>query len=148
MAQITRVHGDAFPVLNLDINNGNESGTLTPSTATPFPGLVQPQGPKLDYFAVVVKNAAGTAQSLVGQDGTLQAVEAINFAIQQIATIYIYQVQADTSGQISYALYDTGAYTAASLEAAIQALGTSVGSGSIDVSGSTVTNVGFKLALA
>jgi TRAP-type C4-dicarboxylate transport system substrate-binding protein len=64
----------------------------------------------------------------------------------------MYQVEADTSGQISYAIYPSGAYTAATLEATIQALGNvqiTASNGTVtgvNVSSSEVTDVGFKLA--
>ena len=47
---------------------------------------------------------------------------------------------------LSLAVYPTGAYTAATLQTAIQALGANVGGTGYDASGATVTNVGFRLA--
>jgi len=85
-------------------------------------------------------------------------VQIINENIQQTATIAMYQVEGSNAGQISYALYPTGAYTAATLQAQIRAIqnGSTAGNVQItsssgvttgvDVTGSDVTNVGFKLA--
>jgi hypothetical protein len=128
---------------------------------------VQPQGPKLDFFAVVVQNSADQAIDLRDQLGNYSGggtvfnpglVQIINENIQQTATIAMYQVEGAAAGQISYALYPTGAYTAATLQAQIRAItnGSTAGNVQItsssgvttgvDVTGSDVTNVGFKLA--
>jgi hypothetical protein len=59
------------------------------------------------------------------------------------------QVENTTSGQISIMLEGTGGgWTAATLQTAIRALGATVGANTVDVTGTTVTNVGFKLALS
>ena len=151
-------HGDSQPVFALDINNGPQTGAISSAA------LVQMQGPKLDFFAVIVKNGAAQARDLRNQLGNANgggtgvfnpgAVNQINSAIQRTSTIAIYQVEGDTSGQISYAIYPSGAYTAATLESTIQGLGTITvteedgTTNTLDVSGSTVTNVGMKLALS
>ena len=154
MAYFPPFNGNSQPVFALDINNGSQTGTISAAA------LVQPQGPKLDFFAVVVKNAAGQARDLRAQLGSYSsgvfnpgAVVQINQAIQRTTTIAIYQVEGDTSGQISYAIYPQAAYTAATLEAVVQGLGTITVTNSdgttstLDVSGSTVTNTGFQLSL-
>lgn len=155
MAYFPPFNGNSQPVFALDINNGSQTGTISAAA------LVQPQGPKLDFFAVVVKNAAGQARDLRAQLGSYSsgvfnpgAVVQINQAIQRTTTIAIYQVEGDTSGQISYAIYPQAAYTAATLEAVVQGLGTITVTNSdgttstLDVSGSTVTNTGFQLSLS
>ena len=158
MAYFPPANGDAQPVFALDINNGPQTGQISSAA------LVQPQGPKLDFFAVIVKNTSAQAQDLRNQLGNANgggtgvfnpgAVVQINQAVQRTATIAIYQVEADTSGQISYAIYPSGAYTAATLETTIQGLGTITvteedgTTNTLDVSGSTVTNVGMQLALS
>jgi hypothetical protein len=56
----------------------------------------------------------------------------------------MYQVAATSNvTNFSVAVYPTGAYTAAELQTQIRALGTVDG---YDLSGATVTNVGFRLA--
>ena len=139
MAYFTRTHGNAQEVFHIDTNNGSLSGALATSAA------VNVTGPKLDYFKIIVENSSNAAQDLQAQVGTGLAVEAILQEIQQIAGVYIYQVEDDSTGQISVATYPTGAYTTATLQASVRTL-TAAGSGSIDCSGSDVTSGNFKLA--
>ena len=153
MAYFPPFNGDSQPVFALDIQNGTQTGTITTAA------LVQPQGPKLDFFKVIIQNAGNQSQNLTTQLGSYSAgvftpgaVNYINQAIQQSATIAMYQVEADGNGQISYALYPTGAYTTATLESTIQGLGNiqiTASSGTVtglNVAGSDVTTAGFKLA--
>ena len=153
MAFFPPANGDSQPVFALDINNGPQTGAITSAA------LVQMAGPKLDFFKVIVENAGSQAIDLRNQLGNVTSgvftpgvVNSINSAIQRTATIAMYQVEADTSGQISYAIYPSGAYTAATLEATIQALGNvqiTASDGTVtgvNVSSSEVTDVGFKLS--
>ena len=153
MAYFPPANGDAQPVFALDINNGPQDGVITADA------LVQMAGPKLDFFKVIVENTSSQAIDLRNQLGNVTSgvftpgvVVQINQAIQRTATIAMYQVEADTSGQISYAIYPSGAYTAATLEAVIQGLGNvqiTASNGTVtgvNVSSSEVTDVGFKLA--
>lgn len=155
MATFPRFNGDSQPVFALDTLNGPQTGTITSAA------LVQPQGPKLDFFKVIIENGSNQAQNLCTQLGSYSAgvftpgaVNYINQAIQQTATIAMYQVEADGNGQISYAIYPTGAYTATTLQSTIRGIdsgniqitasdGTVTG---LNVSGSDVTTSGFKLA--
>jgi len=139
MAFFTRTHGNAQEVFHIDTGNGSLSGALASSSA------VNVTGPKLDFFKIIVENGSNAAQDLQSQVGTGLAVEAILQNIQQIAGVYIYQVEDDSTGQISVATYPTGAYTTATLQTSIRTL-TAAGSGSIDCSGSDVTSGNFKLA--
>jgi len=139
MAFFTRTHGNAQQVFHIDTQNGSLSGALATS------GAVNVTGPKLDFFKIIVENASNAAQDLQSQVGTGLAVEAIIQNIQQIAGVYIYQVEDDSTGQISIATYPTGAYTAATLQASIRTL-TSAGTGAINCAGSDVTTGNFKLA--
>ena len=139
MAYFTRTHGNAQEVFHIDTNNGSLSGALATSAA------VNVTGPKLDYFKIIVENSSNAAQDLQAQVGTGLAVEAILQNIQQIAGVYIYQVEDDSTGQISVGIYPTGAYTAATLQTKIRTLA-SAGTGAIDCTGSDVTTGGFKLA--
>jgi hypothetical protein len=59
-----------------------------------------------------------------------------------LATTHFYQVEA-SSGAMSIAVYPVAAWTAGTLQTAIQALGTV---NTYDLSGATVANNGFKLA--
>ena len=154
MATLFRPNGDADPVFALDISNGAQSGNLATVGAN---ALVQMAGPKLDFFAVIVENASNQAIDLRNELGNITdpgVVQTINQTIQQTATIAFYQVQNSTSGQISYGLYPSGAYTTATLDTAVTGLGNvqiTNSSGQVrgvNVSGSQSTNVGFKLALS
>ena len=154
MAYFPPFNGDSQPVSALDIDNGAQTGNIGSTDA-----LVQMDGPKLDFFKVIVEDAGNTAIDLRTQLGSYSGgvfypgvVNQINSAIQQKATIAKYQVEGDTSGQISYAIYPSGAYDATSLETTIRALGNVQVTSSdgtvtgVNVSGTDVTNVGFKLA--
>jgi hypothetical protein len=153
MAYFPPANGDAQPVYALDINNGAQTGDISSAA------LVQMAGPKLDYFKVIVQNGSNQAVDLTNQLGNVTSgvftpgvVVQINQAIQQTATIAMYQVEADTSGQISYGIYPSGAWTAATLDAALKALGNvqiTASNGTVtgvNVSGTDVTTAGFKLA--
>ena len=86
-----------------------------------------------------------------------ESVEAVLRVCAENASILGYQVEA-SGGQISVMLegphtqstYGTAGTSsfATDLQTRVQALGTAVGANNIDVSGSTVTNVAFKLALS
>jgi hypothetical protein len=139
MAYFTRTHGNAQQVFHIDTDDGSLSGNLATS------GAVNVTGPKLDFFKIIVENAGNAAQDLQAQVGTGLAVEAIIQNIQQIAGVYIYQVEDNATGQISIATYPTGAYTAATLQTSVRTL-TAAGTGSINCAGSDVTTGNFKLA--
>ncbi len=139
MAYFTRTHGNAQQVFHIDTDLGSLSGALATS------GAVNVTGPKLDFFKIIVENGSDAAQDLQPEVGTGLAVEAIIQNIQTNSGVYIYQVEDDSTGQISIATYPTGAYTTATLQAQIRAL-TTVGTNSINCSLSTVTSGNFKLA--
>jgi hypothetical protein len=154
MAYFPPFTGDAQPVFAMDINNGPQTGTIGSTDA-----LVQMDGPKLDFFKVIVQNGSDQAIDLRTQLGSYSGgvftpgvVVQLNQAIQRTATIAKYQVEGDATGQISYAVYPQDAWTAATLDAALKALGNvqiTASDGTVtgvNVSGTDVTNVGFKLA--
>jgi len=153
MAYFPPFNGDAQPVFAMDISNGPQTGTISSDA------LVQMDGPKLDFFKVIVQNGSNQNIDLTTQLGSYTSgvftpgvVVQINQAIQRTATIAKYQVEGDSSGQISYAVYPQDAWTAATLDAALKALGNvqiTASDGTVtgvNVSGTDVTNVGFKLA--
>ncbi len=139
MAYFTRTHGNAQQVFHIDTGLGSLSGAL--ATSAP----VNVTGPKLDFFKIIVENAGNTAQDLQAEVGTGLAVEAIIQSIQTNSGVYIYQVEDSAAGQISIATYPTGAYTTTTLQTQIRAL-TTVGTNSINVTGTDVTSGNFKLA--
>ena len=133
MAGFTRTHGDSQPVFAMDTLNGPIASTTNANgTTTNF------IGPGMDFFGLDL-GAAPTSQLGVGG-----AISAVNQAIEQLATVMIYQVQASASAvNMSVAVYPLGAWNTTTIAAAIVALGTVNG---YDLSGCTATNVGFKLA--
>jgi hypothetical protein len=153
MAVFNPANGDAQPVFALDISNGSQNGVITSAA------LVQMAGPKLDFFNVVVQNGSQQNIDLQNQLGNVTSgvftpgvVVQLNQSIQNTATIAMYQVEAASAGQISYAVYPSGAYTAATLQAQLRALGNiqiTASDGTVtgvNVTGTDVVNVGFKLA--
>ena len=100
MAQFTRTNGDFQPVLNLDYASYTNTGVNTNTSGS----VVQPQGPKLDFFNFVVAN--------VQANGTV--TQTVIRTVEQLATVMIYQVNAGGGGNtqqdnISLAVYPTGA---------------------------------------
>ena len=131
-------------------NIARANGSTIVATATP----VQFYGRELQFIAVVVKNVSGTAQSLSGEFGPEAAITQINTLITAgtgaagtpVGGSSILAVQYDATGQLSYILDGSvGNWTYSTLQTAIRGLGTV---NSIDCSGTTVTDVGFKLALS
>jgi len=136
MAYITLVSGGSQPVFATDTLNGSQ---LSANTAyAPAGTPVNFAGPKLDFFGV------GLGNSAFNQAGVNGALQTILQTIQQTATVAFYQVDnTNNTVDFSLAVYPTAAYTAATLQAAIQGLGTVNG---CNVAAATVTNVGFSLA--
>jgi hypothetical protein len=106
MAQFTRVNGDLKQVLWLDAPDYTNTGVNAVTSAV----TVQPQGPKLDFFTATANGALTTTQ-------VASAVQ----AIQQLATIHIYEYTDTTNDTLAFAVYPTGAWTTASLVTALEA---------------------------
>lgn len=126
MAYYTPANGDAQPVFALDVQNGPVSPSAS-TAGTP----VQPQGPKLDFFRAVANT------TVVSQQGVQEYVANVINAIQQTATVAMYQVDGTV---LSFAVYPTGAFANATafLNAA-----------NITYTGyqlNSATNAGFKLS--
>lgn len=139
MASIPLVSGGSQPVFATDVLNGPQLAANT--TYAPAGTPTNFMGPKLDFFGIDL-GADPSAQA-----GVNGAIQYILQAIQQTATVGIYQVAATGNAtNMSVALYPTAAYTAATLQTAIRALGANVGGTGYDASGATVTDVGFRLA--
>lgn len=113
-------------------------------------------GSNLSCFGMIVKNGSGEAVDMSGEGGPGEAWEKIYQAItvsktagHGAGTPVIFQYENAASGVASWAVERSGAgWTATTLQTAIRALGTTVGANNVDVSGTTVTDVGFKLATA
>src|SRR5210317_2127933 len=136
MAEFTRTHGNAQQVFHIDTNNGALSGALAESAP------VNLQGPKLDFFKILIDD--GSAVDLQAEVGTGLAVEAILENIQQTSTVAVYQVEDDTSGQISVGIYPTGAYINATLQTQIR-LFIFDDSNSVDFYTPSYTHSGFNV---
>jgi phage terminase large subunit-like protein len=136
MASIPLVSGGSQPVFATDTLNGPQLAANT--TYAPAGTPTNFMGPKLDFFGV---DLGGDPSAQAGVNG---AIQTILQTIQQTATVAIYQVAATGNAtNLSLALYPTAAYTASTLQAAIQALGTVNG---YNCGSAAVTNVGFRLA--
>jgi hypothetical protein len=103
MAQFTRVNGDYKQVLWLDAPDYTNTGVNAVTSAV----TVQPQGPKLDFFTLT-----GNGSQIADN------IQAAFQTIQQLATIHIYEYTNATDDTLAVAVYPTGAWTVASLDAA------------------------------
>ena len=117
MAQFTKVNGDFLPVINYDAFSYTNSGL----NAVEANVAVQPQGPKLDFFTVTATGALSGAN-----------VASIIQAVEQLATVMIYEYKDDTNDSVALAIYPVGAWTTTTLNANVAAAG---------ISGTTTTAV-------
>lgn len=131
MAYITPVSGGSQPVFATDVLNGPiaQSANIAAQGPTNF------AGPKLDFFSVTA-NA-----SVASQGGVNQYVANVIQAVQQTATVAIFQV-GPTNTVMNFAVYPTGAFTTATFVAACQTANAAIGIPTGNVAGSaTFTNV-------
>ena len=145
MASLTITSGGSQPVFATDTLNGPQLAATAAYTPAGVPTNFM--GPKLDFFGCDLGANPATQAQVNGMLQTLLQT------IQISATVAIYQVAATANAtNFSVATYPTGAFntatdgtdnSAATLQALIQGLGTVNG---YDLSGATVTNVGFRLA--
>ena len=108
MAQFTRVNGDLQPVLRLD----SESFTNAGANAVADGAVVQPQGPKLDFFTATANGALTTTEIAAGVQ-----------AIQQLGIIHMYQYDDESNDTLSFAIYPSGQYSTADLVVALEGAG-------------------------
>ena len=136
MPALTITSGGSQPVFATDTLNGPQLAATT--TYTPAGVPTNFMGPALDFFGCDLGADPSTEAEVNGMLQTLLQ------SIQQTATVAMYQVAATANvTNFSVAVFPVGAYTAAALQTQIRALGTVAG---YDLSGATVTNVGFRLA--
>jgi len=131
MADVTRVNGNAKA-------QGSAAGAISADE------LVIANGPELDFFKIIVTNGSAEVVDIRNELDAAESVVAIMQAIGTKATVEMYQVEGDTTGQISVAVYPAGAWTTSTLQTAIRALGGTVGANSVDVSGTAVTTSGLE----
>ena len=116
MASFSRTHGDFQPVMNMDTG----SYTVGSANALSSGSTVQMQGPRLNFFTVEGANIDNAST----ESGN---VALIIQTVQQLATIHMYEwTDAGSNGTISMAVYPAGAWTAADLQTACQAVVSSV----------------------
>ena len=110
MAQFSKVNGDFQQVLHLDAPEYNNAGL----NAVTDGAVVQPQGPKLDFFTATA-----------GGDLSGDEIAAGFQTIQQLATVYIYQYNSNNGSDdtLAIAVYPTGAYDTTSLASDLGNLG-------------------------
>ena len=132
MAFITKVSGGSQPVFATDVLNGPiaQSANIAAQGPTNF------QGPKLDYFSVTA-NA-----SVASQGGVNGYVANVIQAVQQTATVAIFQVGSNPA-VMNFAVYPTGAFAnTATFVAAVQTANAAIGVPTANVSGTaTFTNL-------
>jgi hypothetical protein len=104
MSQTTRTHGDFQPVMNYDAPSYSVGAVNAVTSAA----TVQPQGPKLEFFTIALANVATNGAV------TKAAID----AIQQLATIYMYEVTDASTDTLSVAVYPAGAWTTGALDTA------------------------------
>ena len=131
MADVTRVNGNAKA-------HGSPAGAITADE------LVIANGPELDFFKIIVTNGSSEVIDIRNELDAAESVVAIMQTIETKGNVEMYQVEGDTTGQISVAVYPAGAWDTSSLQTAIRALGGSVGANTVDVSGTTVTTSGLE----
>lgn len=153
MAQIPVVSGGAQPVFATDTLNGSQ---LSANVAYAPAGVpTNFAGPKLDFFGF---NLSGGNANPFTQCQVQGGISLVLQTLQEVSTVAMYQV-ANTvnTTNFSVATYPTGAFNTAqdgtdnstvNLAALISGLGNvSFANGSsYDFSGTTCTNVGFRLA--
>ena len=112
MAEQTKVHGDFKPQINYDA----DSYTVGSLNALTDGAVVQPQGPKLDFFTITKDTGAFTGAN----------VKTIIDTVQQLSTVYIYQYTDAANDKLAVAVYPTGAWTASEIDTAVTAAGVAV----------------------
>ena len=128
MAKFAKVNGDYKPVLNMDassyVNTGANAVTSNVS--------VQPQGPKLAFVTIEGNGPLTGAQ--VG--GCIQALE-------QLATVHIYEFNQDAGGlgnsTLAVAYYPIDAWSLVNLEANVNDVLTQIAGAPTAVTGVTGT---------
>lgn len=140
MASVSRTAGNIFSGVNTNTDLGS---------------LVSIAGAQPMCFGILLKNGSGDPTNI---DAEGEADETIDIVLRTIlgggtganagsGTISYFQVETGTPWQISV-MVERSSWTSTTLQTTLRALGTSVGTNTKDVSGTTVTDVGFKLALS
>ena len=116
MAGFTRTNGDLLPVAVYDASTGNAYTNSGNVNAVSSANTVQPQGPQLQFFTIECNGAiAGEYSSTIMN------------AVEQLATVMIYEYTNTTDDTIAIATYPAGGWTTATLDTAITAALTQAG---------------------
>ena len=103
------------------------------------------QGPDVQFFYITLITADGSSvldvRTELGYDETLHNLQR---TILQRGTILYQRIENDATGRLDVCMERSG-WTAATLQTAIRAMGTTVGVNNKDVSTSTVTQTELKL---
>ena len=118
MSEFTRVNGNFKPVVNVDVGQNSSEATVNSSTSAVTVNLV---GPKLEFFTIELASVATSGAV------TKACIE----AIQQLATIYMYEITDASTDKIAIAVYPVGAWTTGTLDTA---------TGGTTTNGATFTN--------
>ena len=132
MASITRTNGNVYSGVNINTDLGS---------------LVSIGGVQPSCYAILLKDLSSNPTNVDAEGDAGESLEIVLRTVLGKGIISYYQIETSTPWQVSV-MVERSDWTAATLQAAIRALGTAVGANSVDVSGSTVTDVGFKLALS
>ena len=132
MASITRVNGGVHK------QGSAQAGAISADE------LVIQTGTELDFFKIIVTNGSSEIIDIRAELEVGESIEAMFQVIQTKANIEMYQVEGDTTGQVSVAVYPKDAWTASTLQTAVRALGASVGANTVDVSLTAVTSSGLE----
>jgi hypothetical protein len=123
----------------------NADSAQTPQTAGTLHSFIGPRGVKC--FRIMIINGSSEAVDITGEVGPgLNTVALLLQEIEVLASVLVYQLENDATGQISVMTEGTDSWAAAAMQTAIRAMGTTVGPNSIDVSLSTVVDNGFELS--
>ena len=133
MAVFTRTNGDLRGVVSVDV--GIASATANGTVISTGIG-------KVPQFFAVNSNITTTSYNWVNQLGAGYGAEAVMNVIQTKATVLAYQPDAAALS----VMIETSDWNATDLQANLRALGESVGSDTLNYTGLTVTDNGFKLA--
>ena len=136
MAYITPVSGGSQPVFATDVLNPVAAGASTAATPVNF------QGPKLDFFRV------NSNVSMATQQDVNEYVQQILQAVQQTATVAMYQVDGQA---LSIATFPAGAFGNINATNATQEADPAIFLAAANVTYAgyqldTCTSIGFKLA--
>jgi hypothetical protein len=111
MAQFTKTSSDLRPVVNVDVGNNSSAATLNQVVSGATVNLV---GPKLQFGTITKGSGSWTAAE----------VKTIIDTLQQLATVYMYELTTGTPDTLAVATYPAGAWdfsNGGSVDAAITA---------------------------